>query len=332
MGVKEKRRDPYWQIVRGICILAVIMIHCPNGLSYSIAEQNAWLIIRGIINFPVALFVFMAGYFVNTDKVKQNSCTYLLDRGGRLLIPYLVWTSLYLIKDFILGVETNSEYIGYCFLTGKVAAPFYYIVLLIQLTLLTPIYFIGFYAYNISTGEFMDSHGVYFLTWIFFYILGMDCRDGKWNSVIQKVKWWWIAIALTISLIESFVLLIVGAPVAASASQARYGNFLYATIIALVLIKIRGESVSEAINSDWRRIRKILEAVGDYSYGIFYVHMLAVQVISKIISTVQLSDYWVINFLVCFVASATISYGSVWIVRNSVKKLKIKWILKIIGF
>ena len=53
------KKQQYWQMVRGICILAVVMIHCPQGTAD--LDQIVWLGIRQIINFPVALFIFMAG-------------------------------------------------------------------------------------------------------------------------------------------------------------------------------------------------------------------------------------------------------------------------------
>lgn len=66
------KKSQYWQIIRGICILAVIMIHCPQ-------EKYIWLGIRQIINFPVALFIFMAGYFVNLQKIDKQ---WLKNRGA----------------------------------------------------------------------------------------------------------------------------------------------------------------------------------------------------------------------------------------------------------
>lgn len=78
----KQRKSEYWQIVRGVCILAVIMIHCPIANKYTAVNPTVWLVLRAVINFPVALFVFMAGYFVNTEKVKQNTILYYLTRGG----------------------------------------------------------------------------------------------------------------------------------------------------------------------------------------------------------------------------------------------------------
>lgn len=38
------KKQQYWQMIRGICILAVIMIHCPQGTSG--LDQTVWLGIR----------------------------------------------------------------------------------------------------------------------------------------------------------------------------------------------------------------------------------------------------------------------------------------------
>lgn len=72
-----KQKSQYWQMVRGICILAVIAIHCPQGCES--IDLYTWLGIRQFINFPVALFIFMAGYFVKMDTV---NIVWLKNRGG----------------------------------------------------------------------------------------------------------------------------------------------------------------------------------------------------------------------------------------------------------
>ena len=57
--------------------MAVVMIHCPQG---SVGVDKAiWLVIRQFINFPVALFIFMAGYFVAPKSVNMK---WLVKRGG----------------------------------------------------------------------------------------------------------------------------------------------------------------------------------------------------------------------------------------------------------
>lgn len=76
-------KDIRWQIARGIAILCVILIHCPNAIhaSKDSVDFNSWLILRQFINFPVALFFFIAGKFMNYEKY-MGYRSFLSKRGG----------------------------------------------------------------------------------------------------------------------------------------------------------------------------------------------------------------------------------------------------------
>ena len=135
------KKSLYWQQIRTFCILAVIMIHCPNGTNLNQDSLQFWLyiILRSVVNFPVAVFFFMAGYFINRDKVKNNCTFFLLNRGVRLIIPYLIWSLVYESLSIVRGNSIDLFTIVKHLLIGKAASPFYYIVVLVQLTLLTPL-------------------------------------------------------------------------------------------------------------------------------------------------------------------------------------------------
>lgn len=138
----SNEKNIYWQSVRGICILAVVLIHSLQCYDFN----NGIVIIRQIINFAVAIFVFMAGYFVNIDKVSSKRFSakrWIINRGGeRLCVPFIFWSLIYsMLSCFISAYNGNEinwiKLLGKIFL-GKASAPFYYIVVLIQLTFLTP--------------------------------------------------------------------------------------------------------------------------------------------------------------------------------------------------
>ena len=79
----EKRE--YWQSIRGICILAVVLIHSLGGFDYTGSYDTEFIILRQIINFAVATFVFMSGYFVPVEKICNKDFSYkdwILNRGG----------------------------------------------------------------------------------------------------------------------------------------------------------------------------------------------------------------------------------------------------------
>lgn len=87
--VVTKNKDIYWQYIRGICVLCVILIHCKNGIDYRNVTNYSWnfdywLILRQVINFPVAIFIFLAGYFTNIKKVQEAPLTYISNRGGEI--------------------------------------------------------------------------------------------------------------------------------------------------------------------------------------------------------------------------------------------------------
>ena len=81
-----EEKNNYWQAVRGVSILAVVMIHSLGGFDYTNSSCDEFVVLRQIINFAVAVFVFMAAYFVNTDNMlseKFNYKDYLYKRGGK---------------------------------------------------------------------------------------------------------------------------------------------------------------------------------------------------------------------------------------------------------
>ena len=76
----------YWQKIRGICILAVILIHSFIGYNYIGQEKNEiiWIIIRQMINFAVPVFIFMSGYFIKQENFLKKNFDYiecLITRG-----------------------------------------------------------------------------------------------------------------------------------------------------------------------------------------------------------------------------------------------------------
>ena len=330
------KKSQYWQMVRGICILAVIMIHCPSGQNYTDLDYTAWIVLRQFINFPVAMFIFLAGYFITPEKTQGDYKTFLFNRGWvRLLLPYLVWSCVYLFKTAIFD-GTTFRHIVYALICGKAATPLYYIVVMIQLTiitpwlvrhrkgwmyLITPVYLLIIYTYNIATGTVPLLYETLFPAWFFFYLLGMDCRSGNIGKWIKKINIYWVAIALFISIAEAFILKIAGCADGFVISQIKFGSFMYAAALALWLQNKKTESG-----------RNVLSITGDYSYGIFYCHMLILWVVRKVIEMAGLNSVWILNFGLCFILTAIGSFLFVLVVRSLAYKLKYEKVLTLIGF
>lgn len=56
-----KKKDPYIQAVRGLAIASVVLIHC-------LPQEAASVALRPLLNFSVAVFVFLSGYLTPREK------------------------------------------------------------------------------------------------------------------------------------------------------------------------------------------------------------------------------------------------------------------------
>lgn len=318
------KKSQYWQVVRGICIMAVIAIHCPTGTNGM--DFNVWLGIRQIINFPVALFIFMSGYFVDAAKV---SWKWVKARTLRLIVPFFLWSIIYTFRNALFLNKSFKELL-FLFVTGKSTTPLYYILVLLQLTILTPIlvkkntkwlyfitpvYLIFIYLYNILTGDMPIFYETVFPAWFIFYILGMSARMGKFDKI--NIRWWWIIIAILASFGESNIVLYLGCSSGFASSQIRITCFVYSALIALWLIQNRKECRT-----------CLLSVMGDCSFGIFFLHMLVMWVITKIVSILGV-NIWLVKWIIIHMSTTVISFILVWTVRRLYEGKKI---LKYIGF
>lgn len=167
----------------------------------------------------------------------------LRSEGGRISPNDSHAESMHGLHQILVSLQILfHKDIIYVYCTGKAATPFYYIVVLVQLTLLTPwlvrmknrrwlymvtpIYLVILYIYNLATGSMPRLYETVFPAWFSFYVLGLDCRSGKWVNVCRRAKNWWIAAVLGLSIIEAFVLLRAGCAIGFVSSQIRFGSFL----------------------------------------------------------------------------------------------------------
>ena len=331
----ERKRE-YWQGIRGICILAVVLIHSLGGFDYSAGYDTGFIILRQVINFAVAIFVFMSGYFVPVEKISDKNFSYkewLFNRGGRLCIPFVIWSLLYsgisLSKDFHHGVTIHWLGYIYRFIVGKSATPFYYIVVLIQLTLITPwlvhavkenariknilCYLLYVYVWNFTTGSSPRLYETLFTAWFGFYYLGINVRCG----IKLKCGGWKVLIAWSISCLEALALRKLGMSMGFYTSQITAGSFLYSVAVIGWMLK---QSDTQHGNV------KLLSEIGDCSYGIFYVHMAVLTVVGRFIQNSNWYSYWTLRF----VLTSMLSFSTVLVGQKVLKNRK--RILRFIGF
>lgn len=267
------------QICRAIAIIAVVIIHnCP--------QEYEGIVIRCFVNFAVALFIFLSGYL--TKLVNNDIKIFYKKRLLRVFIPYGIWSVLYTMvsgkwNDFVFN-----------FITGQCCSIYYFIIVYIQLTILTPwisrliqskYWKLGFlitpisivieyiYTLNDNTIEF-PFNALFFVVWFIFFYLGMCIRNDRIIITINMKKCIFLFIIVyVVQLIETF--LWHNGNYAMATSQMKLSVVLYSITISIIayLWITKGIKISE------NRISKIFIMIGNYSFGIYLTHINIVLII-----------------------------------------------------
>lgn len=125
MVISEKKSYAI-QLMRGVAIIAVVCIH---NVPYAAPQ----VFCRPFLNFSVGLFIFLSGMLSNASYWKPWK------RIKKVLIPYLIWTAVYVVfSNYKTPLLIPMNYI-WDLLTGQSSAIMYYIFVYIQFTLLIPL-------------------------------------------------------------------------------------------------------------------------------------------------------------------------------------------------
>lgn len=250
----------------------------------------------------------------------------------------MIWSLLYSGTEPLKTVHSGNEihWLGfvYRFIVGKSVTPFYYIVVLMQLTVITPwlvrivkqneiiskilwlvtlVYLVYLYTWNYIVGVSPRLYETLFPAWFGFYYLGIQVRCG-WKL---KGNGYAVAVALLLSCVEAIGLRAAGLDIGFYTSQITVGSFLYS--VAMIGWLLKKSEIS-------RRSCRLLSKIGDCSYGIFYIHMAALMIVGRIIKCENWYTYWILRF----VLTAAVSYIMVRIGQIVLKNHK--KLLRYIGF
>lgn len=282
-----KERIKYFDLLRAIAILGVVSIHSTN-IGYTFADTsfsfNITVLWRQIINFSVPIFIAISGYFLADKNVstKKDYFTFLKRQVPRVLIPYLIWSILYLVIAFVKGSSIST--ILYRFLTFTSAVPFYFVILIIEFYILLPILqkvssqrkglllsgiistlcciFIFYFRYftNIHLPIYICGSAP---SWLFFYSLGIYIKKNG-ISLSNKAIALLTVLSLGLSLLETYYVYYKFGSIGESVTAVKISSFIYSTFIILLAFK--------HINRNYNKT-KILLNIGEVSYGIFLSHM-----------------------------------------------------------
>ena len=305
--------SPDIQAFRAIAIIAVVMIHTtPAG--------EMQVICKPFINFAVATFVFLSGYLTKADN--DNWLAFYRRRITRVLVPYFIWTVIYSIQDI------HSEGLSVLvknLLCANATTTLYYIFVYIQFVLLTPLMgklakspyrHLGWLIAPLSVILFkyipvfgdiqLGKHIELFwndacLGWFTFYylglILGNKLLSPKFN--LRNMVFLY-CVSLLLQMGEGYLWFTVDP--AGCGSQLKLTSILSSSIFMLIIYSV--------LSSNHGTKCRLLSTIGDYSFGIYLVHMMILKALepmalySAIPYPVTSLIILIISFIFCYICTA----------------------------
>ena len=133
-------RSAYWDCVKGIAIICVVIIHASSPALLYPALSPLWtagMILNECVDFAVPMFLALAGYFAHCDG-KEPPLRYYRSRFHRLIGPYAAWTVIYVALRHPHDLFSFDD-MSLDMLTGTGIGIGYFVIVLSQFVLLTPL-------------------------------------------------------------------------------------------------------------------------------------------------------------------------------------------------
>lgn len=275
------KRNYSIQILRGLAIIAVVIIHsCPKGLF--------GIFIRPFVNFAVAMFIFLSGYLTKVDIPDYKK--FILKRIKRVFIPYCLWSLIYMIPTGFDGFWIK-------FITGRCCGIYYYIFVYIQLVVLTPLFiklinskyqiwgwfitpvftFLFRYIFTWVGFDIASSNFNYlFVAWFIYYYIGMilgnSIKSLKENTCLYTILY---MIAILLSVFEGFIWY-KHENYDMATTQLRITSMAVSIMVIIFAYHFirRGKALTNNV------INRVLIKIGNSSFGVYLSHLLIMEILS----------------------------------------------------
>ncbi len=304
-------RDLGFDALRGVAILCVVAIHS-LGYMGNVQRNGSdtasfWIMIffRQILNFAVPVFLFVSGYFC--PRKEGGGLQFIKKQVPRVLVPYLVWSLILLIVFPLIKSEHISWFrIPYDLLTGGASGPYYFVLLIVQMYFLTP-FFLRLMRFGKRGGALvlainLFALGCFYLfrfifdisipfklyalpaySWLGFYYFGLYVgQNGNMGKRLAAGLTRWSGLAslyLLLSCMEASAIIHSSGNISYATSAVKFSSFAFSvTVIAMFFgVKLKVKSYP-----------RILLLIGDYSFGIYLIHMIVLTQIGKPLGRMEL--------------------------------------------
>jgi len=307
--MNKKTRLSDFDFLRFVATLAVITIHITAG--YVTASNTAYTL-NQVVRFAVPMFIVLSGYLLYySSNKKQSLLSFLKKRLKKIVIPFLVWTLIYLLYSYrhkmaMLTIKLFTSLFLQGLVIGKGTPHLYFVVIIIQMYILYPLlekgfersydrlllsisFFITFYfqlgiylfRWYIYILPKISNYTLMFPTWLFFFVFGMYAakKQEKLEATLKKFPIW-----LGLAWLISFIILMTD-----SKLSNTYGGSAKPTII---LYCITSFFFFDAVAVNLKIKNKYVTWLSEQSFFIYLAHILVLNLIKSFTFKVGLKTIW----------------------------------------
>jgi len=323
---------------RGLAILCVIFGHTtPYGWGFQFNPERQtefWLAVteRNLMLPCLPLFLFLSGYLLGNTRCASwtEYASFLSKRVSRVAIPFLFWSVVFLGLSWAFAVSYTPLDAVLRIVTGRADGAFYFILLIIQFYLLTPLFSrVLDWRYGIHTLFFLHllAIGVLYLIqllwwpsmpyevaktpvfgWLSIFPMGMYLRRNP--DAAAGVSVWAAALAavafFAITQYES-TLLIPKGTFELGISDLRFMALAFGYSVILVLLKL--------VHLPWPRA---LVTLGGMSFGIFFIHGFILRRVGSLLPKLvpALADHFFLFQVSVTLLTLTLCVGVILVCRR----------------
>lgn len=323
----------------------MIIIHTTSNFTNINTFSALPVVVCGIdifAQFAVPMFVLISGLVLSFRYDGDYSIrTFYKKRINRLLIPYLIWSLIYIGMNFYSNKDISISEIIFNLLTGTAFYHLWFFFLIFQLYILFPFYrkflkgksfFIVILIYIIQIAFNYFKIGLVenaqlaivvkriFLSHIFYFSLGIWIADNleKVEVLLSKFKFY----------ITIFILIITGLGVYLftfnwlAINNKFYSEFnmlqasekitlplLYVFVFILLYYVASKTSL---------RTKNFLETISKYSFGIYLSHALILFIIIRLLGKINIYPKDTSFYFIAFIGTFVLSYTFCFIAEKTI--------------
>lgn len=284
--------------LRVFAMLAVVSIHVLNIPIAHIGGitpiSKLLYTLQGYLIFAVPCFLFLSMMMISfpLGDGKLDYKTFYKKRSYRILLPYFLWSLLYLSLNVLIGKYGLSDFLSlknwaYWLLFGKAWVHLYFLPILIGLFLLVPLLlplarWVKESLFRASLCAFLPQIGIYWLnklyiakyfslfssTFIWYYYIGFI---GLWFGLnyqanLEKLK-------------KGLPLLLILMPIYTNylfrlQRLESFNTFYYSIILFtyIILVIVLGLLLGQWLTKKIKPMPKLIHFLERYSFGIYLLH------------------------------------------------------------